>query len=125
MNVHISISKVEIFQSSPQHGFKHNIVMLPESWGLVETVSISQTRSQLYNWVGWWKSCGVAGRHTDLLCPSRVFTHRCAKVRLKQEQENPNLHPATSSLPPATQEHCALCAAVQPNIKPLAEIQCI
>lgn len=41
------------------------------------------------NWVGWWKSCHVAGRQTDRLCPSRVFTHCCAKVRLKQEQENP------------------------------------
>lgn len=41
------------------------------------------------SWVGWWKSCRVAGRQTDLLCPGVVFTHCCAKVRLKLGQENP------------------------------------
>lgn len=68
-----------------------------------------------------WKSCCVAWRQIDLFCLSGVFSHRCGMAVLAQDQEKPHLHPATSSVPPATQEHCALSA--QQNIKPLAEMQ--
>ena len=77
------------------------------------------------NWEGWWKSCRVAGRQTNLLCPRKDFCILLCQGQAQVRAGKPHLHPATSSLPPATQEHCAFCVALLPNIKPLAEMQYI
>lgn len=39
---------------------------------------------------GGWKSCHVADKQSELLCPSTTFIHCCAMVWFKQEQETPS-----------------------------------
>lgn len=60
---------------------------------------------------------------SSVLMPQLHFCTFLCHDQTQKQAGKPHLHPATSSLPPATQEHCALCVVVQPNIKPQAEVQ--